>query len=436
MFGRSSGVRGPLTLAQAERRFIGLTALRWLPVGFAAPVLVLLASSRGLSAIDIGTVFTVMGLVTVGAELPTGGLADTLGRRPMLLLSGGLSLLSLLGLAAAGGLTGFVAAAALLGLARALDSGPLEAWFVDAAHAADPEADVARGLSRGGTADGLSLALGAVLGGALPQRFGDLLVLPFLVAAALTVVGLAAVGVLVVPIASSQDRRGPVRALRAGAVGVPATVRDAGRLVGHDHTLQLLLLVSLGTGWALGTIELLGPLEAAELAGGAAAGATAWSLVLGVGFLGAGVGSLLALVARRLAHGSVAGACAALAVLGAGALLLLGAAWSVLALGLGAVLFYLSNGAGTPLRGSLLHSRVAAGHRTTVLSVGSLALQLGAVLANQVQPRLYAAHGALPTFAVAAGLLLLIALVQLRLPPVQPVDNSSQTVPSALRSAS
>ncbi len=417
-------------MRQAERRFVGLTALRWLPIGFVAPLLVLLASSRGLSAIDIGTVFTVMGLVTVGTELPTGGLADTLGRRPLLLVSGGLSLLGLLGLAAARNLPTFVAAAALLGLARALDSGPLEAWFVDTAQAAQPGTDTARALSRGGTADGLSLALGAVLGGVLPQLFGGLLVLPFLVAAALTAVGMAAVALLVVPVGPHPDLPGPVRELRRprrGVADVPRTVREAGRLARRDPALRLLLVVSLGTGFTLGTIELLGPLEAARLSGGDSAGGTAWSLVLGLGFLGAGVGSALALVVRRLAAGSVARAGAVLSVLGAASALLLGAAGSVVVLGAGAVLFYLFNGAGSPLRRSVLHSRVEAAQRTTMLSVGSLALQLGGVLANQVQSRLYASHGALPSFTVAAGVLLALALVQLRLPPVRPPDEDHLT---------
>ncbi len=40
---------GPLTVRAATRRFVGLTALHWLPVGLSAPVTVLLAAARGLS---------------------------------------------------------------------------------------------------------------------------------------------------------------------------------------------------------------------------------------------------------------------------------------------------------------------------------------------------------------------------------------------------
>ncbi len=51
------------TLAQAQRRYVGLTALRRLPIGIAAPVTVLLATSRGLSPADLGLTVAVHGTV-------------------------------------------------------------------------------------------------------------------------------------------------------------------------------------------------------------------------------------------------------------------------------------------------------------------------------------------------------------------------------------
>ena len=44
----------------------------------------------------------------------------------------------------------FVLAWTLQGVFRALDSGPLEAWYVDTAHAEDPTAPVERALTRAG----------------------------------------------------------------------------------------------------------------------------------------------------------------------------------------------------------------------------------------------------------------------------------------------
>lgn len=195
-----------LTVASAERRYVALTALRWFPLGISIPVTVLLASSRGLSAADIGVVFAVHSVVALTLELPTGGLADAIGIRPVLVLSALLQIAGLLTLAIAHNLLAFGAAFALVGAGRALDSGPLEAWYVDAVHLHDDGADVTAGLARAAVVEGAGLALGAVVGGLAPAlaaghgASSDALVLPFLLAAALDVVYLVAVVALVVPL--------------------------------------------------------------------------------------------------------------------------------------------------------------------------------------------------------------------------------------------
>ena len=86
-----------MTLDQrsADRRFLVLTALRWLPVGLLAPIFVLIPLSRGLSLTEIGLVFAIQGLVVLALELPTGGLSDALGRRPVLLLASVVAILSM-----------------------------------------------------------------------------------------------------------------------------------------------------------------------------------------------------------------------------------------------------------------------------------------------------------------------------------------------------
>ena len=56
----------------------------------------------------------------------------------------------------------FAAATLLQGVYRALDSGPLEAWYVDTTLAADPDAGIERGLSAGATVLSVAIALGAL----------------------------------------------------------------------------------------------------------------------------------------------------------------------------------------------------------------------------------------------------------------------------------
>ena len=68
-----------------RRRFVVLLALRWFQTGLKVPVLILLLRGRGLDFTDVGVVVAVYGLTTAVFELPTGGLADVLGRRQVLL---------------------------------------------------------------------------------------------------------------------------------------------------------------------------------------------------------------------------------------------------------------------------------------------------------------------------------------------------------------
>ncbi len=75
-------------------RFWLLTGLRWLPTGFIIPVTALLPLHRGLTIAEMGAAFAMQGLVVLALELPTGGFADALGRKPVVIASGCFALLA------------------------------------------------------------------------------------------------------------------------------------------------------------------------------------------------------------------------------------------------------------------------------------------------------------------------------------------------------
>src|SRR5947209_8539158 len=84
-----------LPAQQVRRRFLALQGLRWLPIGLMTPVMILLMQQRGLSLPQIGLLVTAQGLVVLTLELPTGGLADALGRKPVLATAWTVNLVSL-----------------------------------------------------------------------------------------------------------------------------------------------------------------------------------------------------------------------------------------------------------------------------------------------------------------------------------------------------
>ncbi|MCW2678750.1 MAG: Major Facilitator Superfamily protein [Frankiales bacterium] len=401
-----------LTVQQATNRLVVLTALHWFPVGLTTPVMVLLALDRGLSLADVGLLFGVYGVLLAALELPTGGLADAIGRRPVLLTAAVLHVLSCLAFAGAQGLPGFLGAIALMGVGRALLSGPLEAWYVDTV---DGRADVAPGLGRQSAADGAGLAVGAVIGGALPALLGGALAAPFLVAAALD---LAYVGALLRLLVEDRPKReGSLRReLTEGAQQVPATVKEAVQLSVTDGPLRVVLLLTAVGGIAIVAFELLGPLRFAELAGGREEGAAVLGTVQAVSFGAAAVGALLAARTRRLLRHSTRWTCALLSVLGAVGVACFGAT-SVIVLGAGAMgAYFLAHGAQWPLLSAVLHSRVASAQRATAVSAMSLAMTVGGFTGNLALPHLAEATSTRTAFAAVGGLVLLSGLLCLRLP--------------------
>src|SRR5689334_9300115 len=110
----------------ARNRYAAVSFLTWLPTGLYIPASVLLMLDRGLSLPTIAAISTVYSICVAVLELPTGGLADVIGRRPILITAALTSLASLVivGLATTAAL--FLVGAVLRGVARALGSGPAE----------------------------------------------------------------------------------------------------------------------------------------------------------------------------------------------------------------------------------------------------------------------------------------------------------------------
>ena len=164
------------------RRYVAVSFLTWLPTGLYIPASVLLMLDRGLSLPTIAAISIVYSICVATLELPTGGLADVIGRRPILITAALTSLISLVILGFATTAWVFVAAAMLRGVARALGTGPAEAWYVDTVHATEgPDAELGPGLARGSMASSIALTIGTLVGGFLPLALVDRVAFPLAV---------------------------------------------------------------------------------------------------------------------------------------------------------------------------------------------------------------------------------------------------------------
>jgi len=345
--------------ARARRRYLTLIALRWMPTGLLIPISVLLMLSRGLSLTEIGIAFSAQGFVVLALELPTGGLSDSVGRRPVLILASLVGLASLATLYLAHSLPMFVAAAALQGVFRALDSGPLEAWYVDAALASDPNARIETGLGAGSSVLGVAIAGGALLSGALvafhPVGGIEPLALPLLVAFALNLVNLAAVLVLLTEVRKAHG----VRAVASSVGAVPSVIRQSLGLLRSSRVLLALVLVELFWGFAMITFESLFPVRLSEVISDTdSAGALMGPVSSGAWIASAAGAAVIATVSGRL---GVARSAALLRILQGLAIVGMGLLAGPVGLVTAYLACYVTHGASNPMHTTLLTAR-SMGH--------------------------------------------------------------------------
>ena len=396
----------------ARRRYVVLLALRWLPVGFMIPISVLLPLARGLSLSEVGVAFAAQGVLVLALELPTGGLSDSWGRRPVLMLATvtGVAALSLM--IFADSFVEFLVVWALQGVYRALDSGPLEAWYVDATLAADPDAKIERGLSLGSAVLSGAIAVGALASGGLialdPFPDIDSLTLPVIIATSLAVVSAISVAVLMTEHRAKHDRPG----LAASVRQVPRTVKEGVGLVRHNRVLLALIGVELFWGFGMVTFEGLMPVRLAEVVDNTDQAAAIMGPVSSAAWFASAAGAaLITLVSRRL---GLAPTAAITRILQGLAVVLMGLIAGPVGLVIAYLACYTVHGASSPLHMTLLHHEVTATHRSTMISLNSMVSQPAGAAGTVVLMML--ADGTSVTTALITGGVVLAVAAPLYLP--------------------
>jgi MFS family permease len=410
-------------LRSIRRRFSLLLALRFVPTGLLITVFVLLLRDRGLTLAEIGIGTAAQGLVMLFLELPSGGLADALGRKPVLVLAACFGLAATGLLLVADSVLLLAAVCSLQGVFRALDSGPLEAWFIDASLTADADVDIERGLSRQNIVICSSIGLGAMLGGVIAATDGflgiDALVAPLVLGLVVQVVGLVAVVTL-------MDEVRPGRgwgAARDAIADVPRAVREGVSIIRVSRLLTALVVGELLWGFGMIAFETLLPPRLAEVSGGIEDAAGLLGPAITAAWVLSALGAALApWLVRRFGAGW------------AGFGLRLGHGLTVVAMGLaagpaGLIAAYLAtywvHGATAPVHYGMVHRAVESSHRATVVSANSLTSQVGGAVSGIVLGALADATSITTAMFVAAGVLAAAApLYLVGRAPTEPTEAS------------
>lgn len=385
------------------RRYHLLLALRYVPTGLSVTVFVLLLQHRGLSLGQIGVGIATQGAVMLVLELPSGGLADALGRKPVALLATGFGMLSLSVLLVADSVALLVVVCTFQGAFRALDSGPLQAWYVDALLAADPGASMERALGRADVVTGAAIGGGALVAGLVVAAGGfaghSALVSPLVLALGVQAIGLVALTVLVAEPRGGRGWPAARQALRE----VPAVVGGATRVIRRSSLLAALVAAEALWGFGMVAFEVFMPPRLAEVGGGADQAAAALGPALTAAWMLSALGSAGApgLARRfgaartgfglRLAHGiTVAG---------------MGVATGPAGLIAAHLATYGVHGATNTVHYAMVHRAVESRHRATVVSANSLAAQVGGAVSGVALGALADATSITTAMLVAAAVL-------------------------------
>ncbi|MGI9017402.1 MAG: MFS transporter [Euzebya sp.] len=404
-----------------RRRFLILRALRWLPTGLIIPVFILILLDRGLTLGQVGLVTAVQGGMVFLLELPTGGLADAVGRRQTLLLAGAFDLMSVGLLIVADSVPLLVVVMALQGVYRALESGPLDAWYVDAAQAADPDTDIESGLSGGGVVLGIAIAVGTLASGGLvawaPIGAIDPLLNPVVVVLVLRVVEMVAITMLMTQPVPSDQRPSYGETLRE----VPTVIADAVRMVRASHVLLALVAVEFLWGFGMIAFETYTPAKMNAVLGSAdQAAALLGPTNAGAWVISAAGAAMVPLVSRRISARWTA--------------ILLRLAQGVVTVGIGVatgpvgviVAYVLTlgvHGAANPVHQGLLHRAVTdPTRRATVLSANSLTAHFGGAVGGIALGALADATSLTTAISAGAAVLAVAAPLYLIAPRTAPVS--------------
>ena len=327
-------------------------------------------------------------LTIVLLEVPTGGLADTVGRRRVTLIAIGVLLVAHLILVSAFALWHFLAFALVGGAGRALISGAPEAWFIDGLKTIDEEMDIQPPLAQAEVFSTVSLALATLLGGFLPDWFAFLpdtetallapLSVPILGSALCFVLLGIAVSMLMLeprPVIAEEDDT-------SGVAKLGKLLKEAFRLSASSSTILLLLLTSVVSGFALLGLENFWQPFFSNLLGEREGNTYLFGIILAGSFGLVSLGSLVSIGLSRLLNKRYALVAAIAEVAQAGFIVLLAFQTNVFVATPLFWMTYFSRGVMGSPQATLLNNEVPNAKRSSMLSIQSLAFSLGGFLGS------------------------------------------------------
>jgi DHA1 family quinolone resistance protein-like MFS transporter len=376
------------SIRRIQRVYTLTTVLFWLSIALPLPLSVLLIEARGMDLFQIGSLLGLYSLTIVLLEIPTGGLADAVGRKRIALLSYVFLLLSIIVSLFAFSYPAFLVAFILSGIGRALTSGTLEAWFIDSLQEAEPGIDLQPPLARIGMFAFLALGMGTLGGALIPDRFpslppdGSAVLTPLAVPIVFSIIPMVLLILSVIAFVHEARPSLGKENILAGFREVPSVLRQAFGLTRRNSVLLSLIGAGLVSGFVLSGLETFWQPQFADLLGGSEGNSHLFGVIMGGNFVVGMVGNQLAIpLSKRF--GQRYGLLSAVFQGMRGVFLVLLALQTQALPGM--LLFwltYLNMGILTSPTQTLSNNEIPAENRSSMLSIGSLVSYLGSILGS------------------------------------------------------
>ena len=356
-------------------------------MGLTVAVVVLALIDRDLDLFQISLLFGVYSVTTMAMELPFGGLTDTIGRKPVFLVTVLAIMISLVVFLFSQNFYVLSISFAFIGFGRALRSGMLDVWFVENFKVMASNVDIQPALAKAQWANAMGLALGAICGGHLPDAFGDVALRfgfsAYDISYAASLVMMVFLFCVTIFLIKEEPCPLKPKALWGGVKNVPSIIKGASILAVTQPTLLLLLIAVALTLMATNPVEVFWPTQVKNMLNAGHANTTI-GILTAVYFTAIALGAALSpRVNRMFGRQNAVTLSAALACLLA-LQIILACQSNITGFVLVFTLFSLVLGVMETPASSLLHSCVENHQRSTLLSLRSLVQQLGAAFGLMV----------------------------------------------------
>ncbi len=385
-------------------------------MGLTVAVVALALTDRGIDLFQIALLFGVYSLTTMAMELPFGGLADSIGRKPVFLTAVVASLISLALFLSTSDFFVLALSFAFIGFGRALRSGTLDAWFVETFKAAAPHVDVQPALAKAQWANAVGLGTGALLGGLLPDVLGPLAQsIGFSIYDASYSASFAVMlGVFVFTKVAivEQPRQMSPAAIRQGFANVPTVIKNACLLALKHRALSLLLAALAFFLMATSPVEVIWPTFAKPMLDEGYANTVIGALTATY-FFSIAFGASLSPYVSQIFKRRHAMTLAATFVCLAGGQIALALQGNILGFVIVFILYSVTLGVSETPASSILHRCVDDRQRSTMLSLRSLIQQLGAALGLVLVGAVAELYSTPVAWMVSAAFLVIAAILTL-----------------------